>query len=97
MVRHPGKKATCRQAQMRGTLPQGTPRVAGNPQKLEEAREHSSLRPSDTFRCPVGTLVWGSWPPEPGENKFLLFRIKFVVNCCISPRKLIKNAIPRIQ
>ena len=51
---------------------QGTPRIAGNHQRLEDARKDSSL---SLWREPghADTLISDFWAPEPRENKFLLF------------------------
>lgn len=49
---------------------QGMPRIACSPQKLEERQ---GTDPPSEGTDPADTLVSDFWPPEPGENEFLLF------------------------
>ena len=50
---------------------QGTPSISGSHWKLKEA---GKLLPESHRRehSPARSLIWGLWPPELTENKYLL-------------------------
>ena len=53
---------------------QGTPQTAGSHQKKpgDQPGTHSPSEPPEGAN-PAHTLISDFWPPEPSENKFLLF------------------------
>lgn len=52
---------------------QGTPRIAGSPQNLEEKHETNSLPVTPEGTNLANTVTLDSWAPELWENKLSLF------------------------
>lgn len=58
-------------------------------QELEEARKVPPPEPPQRDPGPAAALILYFWPPEPGENKGLLFwATQFVAVCYGSHREL---------
>ena len=64
----------------------GRPRSTTNHQTLQEASTHSPPQISEAG-CPVDTLILDSWPPELGDDTFLVLIPQPMVSVIVSTGK----------